>query len=250
MNDIGFSEDLRGDFLTFGDGDFRGQTRIMSANSGMGWDGVYHPLNEYYDGVIDSVAVYDTALSATDVRKLWDTGDKAGLHLTTKEYDDQAGLYYFWQRWYDPKDGRFTTADPFLRRSGATRAMSVYDSWLPASDLTGVVLTVQSLNRYIYSLNNSSNYYDPDGLNVVKKIIKNICKFFIWITGCPTPGKGLGPGCGKVPQDCYRVPKTFDPAKDDASLDSCISCCSMVHFGFTAKALECQNQCRLGVRGY
>jgi RHS repeat-associated protein len=61
--------------------------------------------------VIDSVAVYDTALSATDVAKLWDTADKSGYHLTTKEYDADIGLYYFWQRWYDPTIGRFTQAE-------------------------------------------------------------------------------------------------------------------------------------------
>jgi len=31
----------------------------------------------------------------------------SGRHLTTKEYDNEAYLYYFWQRWYDPRVGRF-----------------------------------------------------------------------------------------------------------------------------------------------
>jgi RHS repeat-associated protein len=107
---------------------------------GIGWDGwEYGPgakVSEYYDGVIDSVAVYDTALSATDVAKLWDTGDKSGLHLTTKEYDDQAGLYYFWQRWYDPKDGRF------IQRSRMSATME---------------------HPYVYVKNNSPNEVDWAG---------------------------------------------------------------------------------------
>jgi len=36
----------------------------------------------------------------------------SGRHLTTKEYDDDANLYYFWQRWYDPQVGRFVGRDP------------------------------------------------------------------------------------------------------------------------------------------
>jgi RHS repeat-associated protein len=131
----------------------------MGEYFGIGWDGwEYGPgakVSEYYDGVIDSVGVYDTALSATDVAKLWDTGDKAGLHLTTKEYDDQAGLYYFWQRWYDPKDGRFTQKDPIS---------SVYD--------------------YVYAQNNPVAHADPSGevtvcelLVVCVVIVVLICLF-------------------------------------------------------------------------
>jgi RHS repeat-associated protein len=70
-------------------------------------------LTEYYKGVIDSVAVWNKKLSSTEVAKLWNTGDKSGYHLTTKEYDPDAGLYYFWQRFYDPKNGRFTQRAEF-----------------------------------------------------------------------------------------------------------------------------------------
>jgi len=37
----------------------------------------------------------------------------SGRHLTTKEYDTDAGLYYFWQRWYDPQVGRFVSKAEF-----------------------------------------------------------------------------------------------------------------------------------------
>jgi RHS repeat-associated protein len=36
----------------------------------------------------------------------------SGRHLTTKEYDGQAEMYYFWHRWYDPKIGRFLSKAP------------------------------------------------------------------------------------------------------------------------------------------
>ncbi len=34
-------------------------------------------------------------------------GSQSGYHLTTKEYDSSADLYYFWQRWYDNEIGIF-----------------------------------------------------------------------------------------------------------------------------------------------
>jgi RHS repeat-associated protein len=111
-----------------------------SGNFGIGWDGVAHQLTQYYDGLIDSVAVYDTALSATQVKQLWDSGDKSGYHLTTKEYDPDTGLYYFWQRWYDASNARFTQQDLFIN--------SV------------------RLKQYVYCENNPMVFIDVTGKNV------------------------------------------------------------------------------------
>ncbi len=54
---------------------------------------------------------------------------------TGKDYDSEAGLYYFNARWYDPELGRFTTEDP-------------------ARD---------SINWYVYCENSPMTYTDPDG---------------------------------------------------------------------------------------
>jgi hypothetical protein len=64
---------------------------------------VDHPLTEYYNGKVDSVSVWNKKLSSTEVAKLWNTGDKTGYHLTTKEYDPDAGLYYFYEQRTDYK---------------------------------------------------------------------------------------------------------------------------------------------------
>jgi len=40
-------------------------------------------------------------------------GTQEGYHLTTKEFDSSANLYYFWQRWYDPGIGRFLSKAPY-----------------------------------------------------------------------------------------------------------------------------------------
>lgn len=57
--------------------------------------------------------------------------------------DDGAGLYYVQARFYSPALGRFLTKDP----------------------LTGLDSNPQSLNRYIYALNNPLRYFDPLGLS-------------------------------------------------------------------------------------
>ncbi len=120
-------------------------------NFGIGWDGVAHAMTQYYDGLIDSVAVWNTKISATEVEQLWDSGDKSGYHLTTKEYDPDAGLYYFWQRWYDPLVGRFTQIDPIIRlMSTSNRPTQLgYDI---------------ILKQYTFCNENPMYYTDPTGL--------------------------------------------------------------------------------------
>lgn len=42
------------------------------------------------------------------------TGSQSGFHITTKEYDTAAELYYFNARWYEPVTGRFVEVAPNL----------------------------------------------------------------------------------------------------------------------------------------
>jgi len=57
-------------------------------------------------------------------------------YFTGKEWDEQAGLYYYNARWYDPSLGRFITEDPIK----------------------------DGLNWYTYVRNNPLKYTDPTGL--------------------------------------------------------------------------------------
>ena len=41
------------------------------------------------------------------------TGSPDGFHLTTKRKYTDIGLYYFYQRWYDPELARFNSLTPF-----------------------------------------------------------------------------------------------------------------------------------------
>ena len=88
-------------------------------------------------------------------------GQGDGYHLTTKQFDADAGLYYFNARWYDPTIGRFTQIDP-------------------AED---------GINHYIYVRNNPVNYLDPDGRNLIDDIR--------WVASGPEAGpmgKEIGGG--------------------------------------------------------
>jgi len=63
--------------------------------------------------------------------------------------DGDAGLMHVGARYYDPQVGRFTTADPVL----------------------GNIYLPQTLNRYVYVINNPVNSVDPTGRIVVTIIL-------------------------------------------------------------------------------
>ncbi|MBU7018354.1 MAG: hypothetical protein HXS44_12660, partial [Theionarchaea archaeon] len=69
------------------------------------------------------------------------TGSEEDYQFAGKE-KDASGLYYFGARYYDPQLGRFTTKDP----------------------LPGRIQSPQTLNRYVYCLNNPLKYLDPQGM--------------------------------------------------------------------------------------
>ena len=71
----------------------------------------------------------------------------AWYYFTGKKSDDESGLIYFGARYYDPKLGRFITADTIVQS--------------PSNP--------QTLNRYTYANNNPVNNIDPDGHGWWKK---------------------------------------------------------------------------------
>jgi RHS repeat-associated protein len=69
------------------------------------------------------------------------TAEVAWFYFTGKKLDDETGLVFFGARYYNPKLGRFITADSVVQ--------SPYDP--------------QTLNRYSYCNNNPVNLVDPTG---------------------------------------------------------------------------------------
>jgi RHS repeat-associated protein len=70
--------------------------------------------------------------------------------LYTGKERDATGLYYYGARYYDPAIGRFLTKDP----------------------AAGKTYNPQSLNQYIYCVNNPLKYIDPAGLSEEEVIIE------------------------------------------------------------------------------
>jgi len=69
--------------------------------------------------------------------------NQADDRFTGKPVSQTTGLYYDYSRWYDPSVGRFISADPF----------------------PGHKADPQSLNRYVYAVDNPSTNTDPTGLD-------------------------------------------------------------------------------------
>ena len=73
--------------------------------------------------------------------------------FTGKPYSTATGLYYEYQRWYDPSTGRFISQDP-----------------------PGSVINPQSLNQYAYVANTPTSLVDPSGraecyfLNILREV--------------------------------------------------------------------------------
>lgn len=64
-----------------------------------------------------------------------------GMRFAGEQYDAGLELYYLRARWYDPSVGRFMTQDPF----------------------PGLLAQPQTLNPYVYVVNNPVNLTDPSG---------------------------------------------------------------------------------------
>ncbi|MBM3251127.1 MAG: hypothetical protein FJZ07_02755 [Candidatus Nealsonbacteria bacterium] len=77
--------------------------------------------------------------------------------FTGKELDDSTGLYDYAARQYDPKIGRFITADPIDFSDAGVKLAG-------GKDLPTFLANPQNLNRYSYCLNNPIKFTDPDGL--------------------------------------------------------------------------------------
>ncbi len=76
-----------------------------------------------------------------------------------ERWTGSTGLYYDYQRWYDPSIGRFISVDP----------------------LAGFTSNPQTLNQYTSLLNSPTNYVDPDGAKPVSRAWFLAMTLFTWV---------------------------------------------------------------------
>ena len=72
---------------------------------------------------------------------------------TGKPYSSSTGLYYYFQRWYDPSIGRFISQD----------------------DIVGFRSDPQSFNRYLYARDTPMTLTDPSGMIAVPRSVCDHC---------------------------------------------------------------------------
>ncbi len=131
------------------------------------------------DSSANVVASYDQDAYGNTISNMT-TGQWAssisGRHLTTKEADSDAGLYYFYQRWYEPGVGRFINQDPLGFVDG------------------------HNLYRFVH--NNPQAYSDPAGTYssaalfactaVCEAIVAGVCAYTGGISGAAAKGLQAG----------------------------------------------------------
>ena len=109
----------------------------------------YFYLAGFFDDGKNSV---DTGLLGSEAEKV-----ESGK-FTSKELDEETGLYYFGARYLDPQTSRWMSADialaTYLPTAGGDK------NKLPGQ---GGVYNPINLNLYNYSGNNPLSYKDPDG---------------------------------------------------------------------------------------
>ena len=94
--------------------------QIVAENGGVVWKAQYQVFGK---------AEVDSSSSVTN-----------NLRFPGQYHDEETGLYYNWNRYYDPESGRYTQVDPIGFEGG--------------------------INIYIYSINNTLMFTDPYGLKV------------------------------------------------------------------------------------
>ena len=96
--------------------------------------------------------------------------------FTGKPYSTATGLYYYYQRWYDPSIGRFISQDPLL----------------------GAASDPQSMNPYVYVENSPTNYVDPTGQFLIEALVGAVIGAGIGYFGCVWATGDWGSACGEA----------------------------------------------------
>ena len=97
-------------------------------------------------------------------------GESLPYRFTSKELDPETGYYSFAHRTYDPKLGRWLSADPILKEYLPKRNPKEDNENIGSLAGLGGVYNPPNLDLYQYTHNNPVRYIDADGNQVAESV--------------------------------------------------------------------------------
>ena len=113
------------------------------------------------------------------------------FRFTSKELDEETGLYYHGARYYEPTISRWMSADP----AGFALSSPMGSDWKPKASYS----IIEAANWYAYVSNNPVIYVDPTGkvmgfpgTKIRRLPKKKLDKYYGWKGGKPSGGGNTG----------------------------------------------------------
>jgi len=146
--------------------------------------------------------------------------------FTSREYDEESGLYYYRARYYDPSVGRFLQVDPILKPQSCPSCpqgdiFSMKGAIVGYSGFNkGMFYTPLILHPYVYVWNNPANLIDPKGLMSREECLNECWAKYMRLYGPFLPGIivnfpvgaiGYGAGLIGIGYVCNNECKYYNP---------------------------------------